>query len=330
MKKCGICNSVAGLVVAGAVLAVPTAWLAKGEEGLADASLWAASLACGLGLAYVLKSLVMWIKGALSLKKDPLAGVDVADRSAALEFAEAPAGGHCCGGCGLKPLLRAWGSGATGPQVARMAATQFSRGAWEAAGEAVAVCAVLSAEAGFAAPQALDTWGTALLALSALAGLARLQGVAAKSRHVEGALLSKIGVDTAAGAAEDFAGKAGKAVEAATAQLGTAVGAATKDLGAAVEAATRKLAEGEASAAEKMASGQNELARQLEKVSGVASSVEKLLQLQKSVDGTLAGVSATSEFKETLVELRRHLAEADQILKDARKPRKVRLVESGE
>lgn len=330
MKKCGICNSVAGLVVAGALMALPTAWLARSEAGLADGSLWGAGLACGLGLAYVLKSLLMWVKGALFLKKAPLDGVDLADREAAREFAERLGEKHCCAGCGLKPLLRAWGAGATGPQVARMAATQFSRGAWEAAGEAVAVCAVLSAAAGFAAPQALVTWGTALLALSALAGLARLQGVAAKSRYVEGALLAKIGVDTPAAAAEDFAGKAGKAVESATAQLGTAVGAAAKDLGAAVEAATRKLAEGEASAAEKMASGQTELARQLDKVSGVASSVEKLLQLQKSVDGTLAGVSATSEFKETLVELRRHLAEADQILKDARKPRKVRLVESGE
>ena len=101
-------------------------------------------------------------------------------------------------------------------------------------------------------------------------------------------------------------------------------------LGGAVASATSEMSAGQKAAAEKMSQGQGELAKQLEKVAGVASSVENLLQLQKSVDGTLSGVTATSEFKETLVELRRHLAEADQILKDARKPRKVRLVESGE
>ncbi|MBR6021627.1 MAG: hypothetical protein IK066_04330, partial [Kiritimatiellae bacterium] len=138
MKKCGICRGVAGLAVAGAVLSVPTVWILKGDAGWDSGSVWAAGVACGVGAAYVLKSIAIWAKGLLGLKKDPLGGVDAADRAAALECAEALEGGACCGG-GLKPLLRAWGKGASGPQVARMAATQLSRGAWEAAGEAVAV-----------------------------------------------------------------------------------------------------------------------------------------------------------------------------------------------
>ena len=317
------------MAVAGAVLSVPTVWILKGDAGWNSGSVWAAGLACGVGAAYVLKSIAIWAKGLMGLKKDPLGGADLADRAAALACADKLEAGACCGG-GLKPLLRAWGCGATGPQVARMAATQLSRGAWEAIVEAAAVCAVLTAGAGFAAPPEMTTWGTALLALSALAGLARLQGEASKSRYVECAFLSKIGTDTPAAAAEDFAGKAGQAVKEATEKLGSAVGAATKELGTAVASATGGLSDAQKASAEKLASGQAELARQLEKVSGVAASVEKLLQLQKSVDGTLAGVSATTEFKEMLVELRRHLAEADQILKDAKKPRKMRLVESAE
>lgn len=330
MKKCCKLCGALGLTVAGAVLSAPVVLALHGETELGNASLWAAGVTCGIGIAYLLKSLCVWFKGGAALRKDPLAGVDVADREAALEKAEALPGCACGLGGNLKSLLGAWGRGASGPQVARMAATQLTRGLWAAVAEAVAVAAVLSAGAGFGASSEILTCGTVLLALAALAGLARVQGVVCAARYVEAGLLSKIGNDTAAGAAEDFAGKAAKAVGDATAELGKAMDAAASKLGGAVASATNEMSAGQKAAAEKMSAGQGELAKQLEKVAGVASSVEKLLQLQKSVDGTLAGVSATSEFKETLVELRRHLAEADQILKDARKPRKVRLVESGE
>jgi len=327
MKKCCKLCGAAGLTVAGAVLSAPVVLALHGEAGLGDSSLWAAGVTCGIGIAYLLKSAGLGLMGLRAKKNDPLAGIDAADRAAALEAAEGMDCG-CGAAAGLKPLLAAWGRGATGPQVARMAATQMTRRIWAAVVEAAAVLAVLSAGAGFEAPQSVLTCGTVLMALSALAGLSRVQGVASAAKHVECHLLAKIGADTPAAAAEDFAGKAAKAVGEATAELGKAMDAAAAKLGGAVSAASGEMSAGQKAAADKMSAGQAELAKQLDKVSGVASSVEKLLQLQKSVDGTLAAVTATSEFKETLVELRRHLAEADQILKDAKKPRKMRLVES--
>ena len=58
------------------------------------------------------------------------------------------------------------------------------------------------------------------------------------------------------------------------------------------------------------------------------ASIDNIFNLQQAVDNTLKGVSATEEFKSTLVELKRHLAESDQLLRNAAKPRTIRLVEN--
>ena len=72
---------------------------------------------------------------------------------------------------------------------------------------------------------------------------------------------------------------------------------------------------------------QTEIASQLSRVTALASTIDNIFKLQQAVDGTLKGVTATEEFKSTLVELKRHLAESDQLLKNAAKPRSIRLVE---
>ena len=82
----------------------------------------------------------------------------------------------------------------------------------------------------------------------------------------------------------------------------------------------------EASAAQ-LAKAQVEIATQLGRVTALASTIDNVLKLQQSVDGTLKGISAAEEFKSTLVELHRHLSESDAILKNASKPRTIRLVE---
>ena len=69
------------------------------------------------------------------------------------------------------------------------------------------------------------------------------------------------------------------------------------------------------------------MAEQLGRVTEIAASIDKIFKLQQAVDNTLKGVAVTDEFKSTLVELRRHLAESDQLLKNAAKPRAIRLVE---
>ncbi len=76
-----------------------------------------------------------------------------------------------------------------------------------------------------------------------------------------------------------------------------------------------------------IAKAQAEVATQLGRVTALASSIDNVLKLQQAVDGTLKGVAVTDEFKSTLVELKRHLAESDQLLKNAAKPRTIRLVE---
>ena len=83
--------------------------------------------------------------------------------------------------------------------------------------------------------------------------------------------------------------------------------------------------QGESSA--QLAKAQVEIATQLGRVTALASTIDNVLKLQQSVDGTLKGISAAEEFKSTLVELHRHLSESDAILKNASKPRTIRLVE---
>ena len=80
-------------------------------------------------------------------------------------------------------------------------------------------------------------------------------------------------------------------------------------------------------ASAKIGTAQTEVATQLGRVTALASSIDNVLKLQQAVDGTLKGVTVTDEFKSTLVELKRHLAESDQLLKNAAKPRTIRLVE---
>ena len=76
-----------------------------------------------------------------------------------------------------------------------------------------------------------------------------------------------------------------------------------------------------------LAKAQDKVAEQLGRVTEIAASIDKIFKLQQAVDNTLKGVTVTDEFKSTLVELRRHLAESDQLLKNAAKPRAIRLVE---
>lgn len=330
MKKCGALCGVSGLVLGGAVLSVPVALGFHDETPLSSAGLWAAAFSCGIGAAYVLKSLCCTVRRGFALKKNSLDQVEVADRAAAKTYLDSlPCG--CGVNCAVKPLLRAWSDGASGPQVARMAATQLSRGIWGVLGEAAVVVALLLTGGEIpGVPQCILDTVTLLLFLAPLLALARLQSVLAVSGWIERALLARIGNDTPAAAASDFAEKAAASVADSSQKLGSAVDDATKRLGTSLDSAISSLAADQKRAAQLIADNQKDVAEQLAKVAGVASSVEKLLQLQKSVDGTLRDVSATNEFKETLSELRRHLAEADQILKDAKKPRRLRLVESGE
>ncbi len=53
-------------------------------------------------------------------------------------------------------------------------------------------------------------------------------------------------------------------------------------------------------------------------------------RLSERIEGTLKEIAASEEFKATLEELRTHLHESDQLLREAAKPRAIRLVETDE
>lgn len=335
---------------------------------------WISSIVGGIGLAYVLLGLVDCILRARALAAAPLDSQDVSDRAVARELAES------LPGTGLlarhsRRLLAAWGAGATGQQVSRMAATQLYRALLALVAEGVAIFAVVAIGL-LISPLfdavVIDIATTIILLiillLIPLVTLARIQGASRESGYIESQFLARIGNDTPAAATTDFAQKvetsvnaatarfadtetkAAAAIEAATAKLADAqqkalaalADAQTSASAAALKASTdsaaalakssadaaQALAKSQAEAAAAMAQGQTEVAKQLERVTALAASIEKVLDLQKSVDGTLKSVSATDEFKSTLLELKRHLAESDELIKTATKPRRIRFVEN--
>lgn len=313
---CGMATCACKLLAAGVVAGAALAFLYAGEAGLKSGSLWGAAVAYGIGIAYIVLSIVECILQKKAVKADSLGGgVEWSDRDVAAEQGGALKGKSMVVR-DARALLGAWGAGASGPQVARMAATQTGRWVAMVAGEAVAVWAICSAGDGFAAPQELLSLGTAVMVGVALAALWRLQTVLAESKYVEAKLLSQIGNDTAAAAADALTERAGKHIEAAMGKLEETAKKAGESIAEAQEKAVAKLAQNQA-----------EVAKQLDRVAGVASSVDELLQLQKKVDATLKTVTVTNEFQTTLAGLRQHLSEADTLLKEARKPRKIRLVE---
>ena len=331
----------------------------------------AAVLATGMALAYVMLAAIDWIAQTIALAKNPLpAELDLSDRSVARERMAALTG------CALlqrhiRRLLSAWAAGASGPQIATMAANQTFRLISLILAEAAAILVLLVSAAGFSAPGPLLTLGTGLMVLVALAALARFQLASKTAGYIESHLLARIGNDTPAAAAADFAQTAGKAAAESMAALAAAQTkfaeqlAKSQDQAAALAAkaqqdaatqlskaqteAAAQIAKAQAEAAAlvaksqadmaakltaaldqssaKIGTAQTEVATQLGRVTALASSIDNVLKLQQAVDGTLKGVAVTDEFKSTLVELKRHLVESDQLLKNAAKPRTIRLVE---
>lgn len=136
----------------------------------------------------------------------------------------------------------------------------------------------------------------------------------------------------------EAAAQMAKAQQEASAQLAKAHQEAAAPIAQAHQEAAAQVAKAQADAAAQLAKTQQETAAQLAKaqdkvaeqlgrVSEIAASIDNVFKLQQAVDNTLKGVAVTDEFKSTLVELRRHLAESDQLLKNAAKPRTIRLVE---
>ena len=383
--KCSSCygmfTGIYGVVALGVVLGVVLGLPFKPEIGYSRSEL-AALLAIGIAVAYAVLAALDWLAQTLALAKNPLPQeLDLSDRGVAREQVAALAGNALLQRH-IRRLLIAWAAGASGPQVATMAANQMIRMLVILAGEAAFIVVLLAAAVAFYGPSALHTLGTGLMALVALIALARFQLASKTAGYIESHLLARIGNDTPAAAGAEFAQTASKSVadsmaalaaaqakfveqlaksqdqaaalaakaqQEAAAQLSKAhADAAAQIAKAQTEAAAQVAkaqqesaaqivkAQGEVSAkltaaqqesAAQIAKTQDKVAEQLGRVSEIAASIDKVFKLQQAVDGTLKGVAVTDEFKSTLVELKRHLAESDQLLKNAAKPRTIRLVE---
>ena len=350
---CGMLLPIHFILFAGIVLGVIAKFFVSMDGNAV--SLWLSCIAAGIGVAYVLASVADCVKRGLALKADPLSdSIDVRDRAVAKDLAENLAGSGPLARQARR-LLAAWGAGAVGPQVARMAASQMYRTIFTLAAEGIAVfiiCLVANKSEGIPADIL-----SVLAVLVPFVACARIQRATRESGYLESQLIARIGNDTPGAAAADFADKAASAMDTATAKLSDSQEKAAK----AVEAATAKLAEAQekalsalaaaqaksadaiaaaqsksadaiakshTDAAASLAQSQTEVARQLDRVTALASSIENVLKLQQSVDGTLKGVAAADEFKSTLLELKRHLAESDTLLKNVTKPRTIRFVEN--
>ncbi len=309
----------------------------------------AALLANGIALSYILLSwfdcLIQW--RALSANPLPYE-LELSDRAIALEQVKAltgraPLQRH------IRRLLAALGNGASGPQVVAMESNQLFRTMIVLAAETAAILFLVLGSASFGPPQAMLTLGTGLVLVVVLMAMARVQFTSRLAGYIESHLLARIGNDTPAAAGLEFAQAVAKSVSASTDSLvaaqtefagklaTTQEQAATQLASSQKEAAAQitksqddmvaKLAASQKEAASQLSKSQSEVAAQLGRVTEVAGSIDQILKIQQTVDGTLKGVTVTEEFKDMLVELKRHLAESDKLLKDAAKPRTIRLVE---
>lgn len=375
-------------IVFGALLGIPF----KPAEGWSQSAI-AALAATGIAIAYVVLSAIDWLTQWFALSQNPLPEeLDLSDRAVARERCAALAG-HSLLQRHIRRLLTAWAGGASGPQVAAMAANQMFRLLAMLAAEAIAIFVLLYAAAGFTSPGTLLTLGTGLMVLVALAALARFQLASHSAGYIESHLLARIGNDTPAAAGAEFARNAAKSVADSTASLSAAqakfadqltksqdqaaallakaqadaaaqIAKAQKDaadqVAKAQQEASAQVAKAQKEAADQIAKAQSETAAQFSKTQGditsklgasqqetaaqlakaqdkvaeqlgrvteIAASIDRIFKLQQAVDGTLKGVTVTEEFKSTLLELKRHLAESDALLRNAAKPRTIRLVE---
>lgn len=344
----GMLTRICWVIGAGIILGVLLGLVFKAGSGWERAQL-AALLTSGIALAYVLLAIADCVIQWLSLRANPLPqDLELSNRSIAGEQVQALKGGAPLQRQ-LRQLLAAWSAGASGPQVVAMAGNQLFRNMIVLGAETVGILIILAASGSFGPPQSLLTLDTGLMVLVVLTAIGRFQLATHLAGYTDAHLLAKIGNDTPAAAGVEFAQAAAKSVSNSTeslaasqtqfaeqlakaqqdaaAQLAKAQEDAAKQLAQSQKDVSEQMAKAQTETAAKLSESQNKVAEQLGRVTELAGSIDQVLKLQQTVDGTIKGVTATTEFKETLVELKRHLAESDELLKNAAKPRTIRMVE---
>lgn len=120
---------------------------------------------------------------------------------------------------------------------------------------------------------------------------------------------------------------AAKAVEAAAAKLNDALSSHAQQLEKVQTSAREQLKGVLNQHAESMAKAASAIAGQLDKIMQLEKDIQQVLHVQQVVDGSIKAVSSAEEFKATLAALRKHLEQSDALIREATKPRTIRLVE---
>jgi len=120
---------------------------------------------------------------------------------------------------------------------------------------------------------------------------------------------------------------AAKAVESAAAKLNDALASHAQQLDK-VESGNRdQLKSVLTQHAESLNKASGAIAGQLDKIMQLEKDIQQVLHVQQVVDGSIKAVSSAEEFKATLSALRKHLEASDSLVREATKPRTIRLVE---
>lgn len=311
----GMFTGIFGILVIGIVLGVVLGFVGLAPENR-DIGAWAASMAYGLVMAYILLAAVDYVVQFAALKANPLPReVDVSDREIAAEQAASMQGGDAFRR-NLRRLLRTWSIGAPSMQVVAMERNQSARTNIVLVTEAALMFAVLFGvgNIGGFSPKMLGALGI-LYPLVALVVIARIQLASRQAGYIEAHLFSRIGAEIEA-TAVDFAGNISRSVAASTEALMSAQSQVADQLAKAQETASRQLAQ-----------SQQEVATQLARVGDIAAQVDKILNIQQTVEGTLKGVVATDDFRGLLNDVKQHLEQSVAFIQNASKPRVIKLVE---
>ncbi len=118
-----------------------------------------------------------------------------------------------------------------------------------------------------------------------------------------------------------------RALDAATAKLNEALAAHTQQMDKVASANRDQLKSILDQHASSLSQSSSAIAGQLDKIMQLEKEIQNILHIQQAVDGSIKAVSSAEEFKATLVALRTHLDKSDALLREAAKPRTIRLVE---
>lgn len=120
---------------------------------------------------------------------------------------------------------------------------------------------------------------------------------------------------------------AARALEAASVKLNEALTAHVQQMEKIAAANREQLNAALTQHAQSMNKASEAIAGQLDKIMQLEKEIQQVLHIQQVVDGSIKAVSGAEEFKSTLTALRTHLAQSDTLIREATKPRTIRLVE---